>query len=93
MKIYLVSLGAGVLVGLIYSLLHVRSPAPPVVALIGLAGILLGEQVIPLAHHLVAGSRLAVAWRDAQCGEHLFGSLPGSANSNTSSQPAEEQRS
>src|SRR5246127_4177538 len=38
MKIYLVSLGAGVLVGLIYSLLNVRSPAPPLVALVGLLG-------------------------------------------------------
>jgi XapX domain-containing protein len=38
MKVYIVSLGAGVLVGVIYSLLHVRSPAPPLVALVGLAG-------------------------------------------------------
>jgi xanthosine utilization system XapX-like protein len=29
MKIYLVSLGAGVLVGIIYALMQVRSPAPP----------------------------------------------------------------
>jgi XapX domain-containing protein len=32
MKVYIISLGAGVLVGMIYSLLHVRSPAPPLVA-------------------------------------------------------------
>ena len=32
MKLYLVSLGAGVLVGVIYSVLNVRSPAPPLVA-------------------------------------------------------------
>ena len=32
MKLYLFSLLAGVLVGVIYSLLHVRSPAPPLVA-------------------------------------------------------------
>ena len=31
MKVYLLSLGAGLLVGVIYSLLNVRSPAPPVV--------------------------------------------------------------
>ena len=30
MKIYLISLGAGLLVGVIYSLINVRSPAPPV---------------------------------------------------------------
>ena len=35
MKMYLLSLGAGVLVGIVYSVLGVRSPAPPVVALIG----------------------------------------------------------
>ena len=49
MKIYLLSLGAGLLVGMIYSLLNVRSPAPPVLALIGLLGILVGEQLVPLA--------------------------------------------
>ena len=51
MKVYVISLAAGLLVGLIYSLLQVRSPAPPAVALIGLLGILLGEQIIPLARH------------------------------------------
>ncbi|MDG2520753.1 DUF1427 family protein [Caulobacter segnis] len=52
MKIYLVSLGAGLLVGVIYHLLGVRSPAPPMVALIGLLGILMGEQMIPVAKRL-----------------------------------------
>ena len=40
MKIYLLSLGAGLLVGVIYSLLNVRSPAPPLVALVGCSGFL-----------------------------------------------------
>jgi XapX domain-containing protein len=48
MKAYLLSLGAGLLVGIVYSLIGVRSPAPPVIALIGLAGILMGEQILPL---------------------------------------------
>jgi len=48
MKLYLMSLGAGVLVGIIYALIDVRSPAPPVIALIGLFGMLLGEQIPPL---------------------------------------------
>lgn len=39
MKLYLMSLGAGLLVGIIYALNNVRSPAPPIVALIGLLGI------------------------------------------------------
>jgi XapX domain-containing protein len=50
MKAYLLSLGAGLLVGIVYGLLGVRSPAPPVIALIGLAGILMGEQIWPLIH-------------------------------------------
>lgn len=48
MKLYLMSLGAGLLVGVVYGLLNVRSPAPPVIALVGLLGILIGEQIVPL---------------------------------------------
>ena len=77
MRTYLVSLGAGLLVGVVYSLLNVRSPAPPVVALIGLLGILVGEQIIPVAKRMVEGSHLAAAWRQAQCMPHIFGLLPG----------------
>jgi XapX domain-containing protein len=43
MKPYLLSLAAGMLVGGIYALLGVKSPAPPVIALIGLLGMVLGE--------------------------------------------------
>ena len=77
MRVYLLSLGAGLLVGIVYSLLNVRSPAPPVVALVGLLGILVGEQIIPLARHMLEGSHLAVAWRQSQCTPHIFGLLPG----------------
>ena len=77
MRTYLVSLGAGLLVGVVYSLLNVRSPAPPVVALVGLLGILIGEQIIPVARHMLEGSHIAAAWRQAQCTSHIFGLLPG----------------
>ena len=77
MRVYLLSLGAGILVGVIYSLLNVRSPAPPVVALVGLLGILVGEQVIPVAKQIVGGDSLATAWRQAKCAPHMFGMLPG----------------
>jgi XapX domain-containing protein len=77
MKIYLLSLGAGILVGVIYSLLNVRSPAPPLVALVGLLGILIGEQVIPIGKQVVAGSSLRSAWQQAKCASHMFGMLPG----------------
>ena len=91
MRVYLLSLGAGLLVGVIYSLLNVRSPAPPVVALVGLLGILVGEQIIPVAKRMVEGSHLATAWRQAQCTPHIFGQLPGSheqvAQSKINSEP------
>jgi XapX domain-containing protein len=77
MKIYLVSLGAGVLVGVIYSLLNVRSPAPPLIALVGLLGILIGEQIIPVGKHMLAGLPVIGACREARCASHLFGMLPG----------------
>jgi XapX domain-containing protein len=77
MKIYLLSGGAGIFVGIIYSLLNVRSPAPPLVALVGLLGILVGEQVIPVSKQLMSGSGFPAAWRQAQCAPHIFGLLPG----------------
>ena len=77
MRVYLLSLGAGLLVGIIYSLLNVRSPAPPVVALVGLLGILVGEQIIPVAKHMMEGSHLAAAWRQSHGMPHIFGLLPG----------------
>jgi XapX domain-containing protein len=77
MRTYLLSLGAGLLVGVVYSLLNVRSPAPPVMALIGLLGMLIGEQIIPVAGHMLEGSHIAAAWRQSQCTPHIFGLLPG----------------
>ncbi len=54
MKPYLVSLALGVLVGGLYALMRVRSPAPPVIALAGLLGMLAGEQGIG---HVLAAMR------------------------------------
>jgi XapX domain-containing protein len=76
MKPYLLSLAAGLLVGVVYSLLHVRSPAPPAIALIGLLGILLGEQVIPIAKRALAGRELAT-FVSTECAQHVLGELPG----------------
>lgn len=50
MKAYLLSLAVGALVGIIYGALGVKSPAPPVVALVGLFGMLGGEQVVKRFH-------------------------------------------
>jgi XapX domain-containing protein len=46
---YLISLGVGFVVGLAYWLLKVQSPAPPLIALAGLLGMVLGEHAIPMA--------------------------------------------
>lgn len=75
MKMYLIALAVGLLVGAIYGLLHVRSPAPPVVALVGLLGILLGEQLVPLAREVIAGRSVA-AYLHLGARPHLFGALP-----------------
>ena len=76
MKPYLLALGAGLVVGVVYSLLNVRSPAPPVIALIGLLGILAGEQIVPVAKRLIGGEGLNIGWLRSECGEHIFGALP-----------------
>ncbi|HEV7307215.1 XapX domain-containing protein [Ensifer sp.] len=75
MKLYLMSLGAGLLVGIIYSLLNVRSPAPPVIALVGLLGILVGEQLVPFAKTLWSKEPAVVSWV-SQIKPHMFGHLP-----------------
>jgi len=77
MKASLLSFGAGLLVGVVYSLLGVRSPAPPVVALIGLLGILLGEQIVPVGRQMIAGTSIRAAWQQMRCGQHVFGAMPG----------------
>jgi len=44
----LISLAVGFGVGALYALLHVRSPAPPLIALLGLLGMVLGERALTL---------------------------------------------
>ena len=46
MKAMLISFAVGLLVGIAYALLRVKSPAPPLVALAGLLGMVWGEQFI-----------------------------------------------
>ncbi|MFF5532894.1 DUF1427 family protein [Streptomyces cinerochromogenes] len=43
---YAEALSAGVLVGVLYALLRVRSPAPPPIALFGLLGMVLGQTLL-----------------------------------------------
>jgi len=76
LKTYLVALGVGLLVGVIYSLFNVRSPAPPVIALVGLLGILLGEQIVPLGKRLLARQPVNLATLHDHARDHVFGPLP-----------------
>ncbi len=50
---YLVSLVMGLAVGVAYGLIQVRSPAPPLIALVGLLGMVLGEQAVDTVRHHV----------------------------------------
>ena len=45
MKVLLVSFAVGLFVGVLYGVIRVKSPAPPIVALLGLLGMVLGEQL------------------------------------------------
>ncbi|CAB3963999.1 MULTISPECIES: XapX domain-containing protein [Burkholderia] len=82
MKPYIYSLLSGILAGIVYYLIGVQSPAPPTVALVGLLGILAGEQIVPLARRMLSGTRLGAAWSEAKCSQHMFGPLPGAHASN-----------
>ena len=52
MKSMLISFAVGLAVGVAYAVLRVRSPAPPLIALFGLLGMVWGEQLMQrlLAH-------------------------------------------
>ena len=76
MKPYLISLAVGLLVGVLYGLLNVRSPAPPAIALLGLLGMLVGEQIVPITQRLVSGQRVDAAWVKTTCVPHVFGEMP-----------------
>ena len=85
MKVYLISLAVGLGVGVIYGLLGVRSPAPPIIALIGLLGMLIGEQLVPWFQHRVL---------DVRAMTHVADHTPKSARTNgNSAAPANQMRS
>jgi XapX domain-containing protein len=44
MKAMLIAFAVGTLVGVLYGVIRVKSPAPPIIALVGLLGMVLGEQ-------------------------------------------------
>jgi len=44
----LLALGTGLAVGVVFSLVKLPSPAPPLLGLIGLAGMFAGQRLIPM---------------------------------------------
>ena len=73
MKPYLLSLGAGLLVGVLYALMGVRSPAPPAIALLGLMGMLLGEQAVPIAKRLLTRAPVVAYLKTPECAGQVLG--------------------
>jgi XapX domain-containing protein len=76
MQTYVLTLALGLAVGVIYGLSGVRSPAPPVIALVGLFGILAGEQAVAAVKRYTAGHGFTTEWLRAHAAPHLFGRLP-----------------
>ena len=87
MKPYILSLAAGLLVGIVYALLKVRSPAPPVIALVGLLGILVGEQIPPLVKQLLHRDSTQTTWLRGQVRPHVFGQLPQGTHTARDAEP------
>lgn len=76
MRPYLLSLAVGLLAGAIYGLVNVRSPAPPVIALVGLLGILLGEQAASAVKRLMSNQALTMTWIRNECERNVLGTKP-----------------
>jgi XapX domain-containing protein len=91
MRIYLLPLGARILVGVICNFQQVRSPAPPLVALVGLLGILVGEQAIPVGKQLLSGAPFPSACARSQAIDHLFGELPGRHGAKAAAIPGDNE--
>lgn len=76
LKSYAISLLVGMLAGVIYSLIAVDSPAPPIFALVGLFGMLVGEQIIPLVKRLIKREPVTLTWFKQECVPKISGTPP-----------------
>jgi len=47
------------------------------IALVGLLGILAGDQIVPLGEQMLSGHAFHSAWQQSDCTLHIFGSFPG----------------
>jgi len=80
LKSYAIALLTGILAGIIYSLIEVNSPAPPVIALLGLFGMLVGEQLIPLLKRVIKREPVTLAWFRHECVPKISGTPPPSGD-------------
>jgi XapX domain-containing protein len=77
---YVYALISGLLFGIGYGLLGLKSPAPPLIALVGLLGMLGGDQLVThLKEHLATRSQPPAASAPASSGPHTGAETPGSA--------------
>lgn len=76
LKSWVVSLAVGLLAGVIYGAMQVHSPAPPVIALLGLFGMLVGEQLVPIARRLLRREPVTLAWFRHECVPKISGTPP-----------------
>lgn len=60
-----VSLGAGLLMGVVYWALGITSPAPPLIGLTGLLGIVLGERAVTWGRDRITASRQHIRKEEA----------------------------
>ncbi|NBN63856.1 DUF1427 family protein [Microvirga tunisiensis] len=91
MNAYLVTLGLGLVVGVIYGLSGVRSPAPPVIALIGLFGILAGEQAVSAGKRYLAGHAFTADWLRQHAAPHVMGHLPPQPDPHAAPEPKDRR--
>jgi XapX domain-containing protein len=68
MKAMLISFAVGLMVGVVYAVLRVKSPAPPLVALFGLLGMVAGEHAIERFFVKTASDAQVSSGQDAQTG-------------------------
>ena len=83
LKTYSVSLATGILAGLIYAALGVHSPAPPIIALLGLFGMQVGEHLIPLVKRVRSRQPVNLHWFRHEY-QHKIGDTPPPSGDKTS---------
>jgi XapX domain-containing protein len=80
---YLVSLVMGLAVGAAYGLFQVRSPARPMIALVGLFGMALGQQAVDMTKRHFVPSAHASNKRDGSSAKECPSSRPNDADGQT----------